>query len=240
MGARAAGMPWPNLACPVAMVECEAGSEQTSATVTSASLAHSSYANLEEAKLAVRCARRFLKRSAASCITARASGPQRALQALRARGAAVATGGWRSQRMSSTLCAADLHCKGLFAHMWDGARQGSASLHVPDLDSGRRGTAWRQRCNRGCLRQPASALLCIGASVSLYLTRFIRARLACASAASCDLRGALMRAARGRALVALQEGGDVESAAILTPYTGQVRVIGNMLRQQKLDAQVCT
>ncbi len=38
--------------------------------------------------------------------------------------------------------------------------------------------------------------------------------------------------------MALQEGGDVESAAILTPYTGQVRVIGNMLRQQKLDAQV--
>lgn len=40
---------------------------------------------------------------------------------------------------------------------------------------------------------------------------------------------------RGRALLALQEGGDVESAAILTPYTGQVRLITNMLRQQGLE-----
>jgi len=83
VGARAAGMPWPNLACPVAMVECEAGSEQTSATVTSASLAHSSYANLEEAKLAVRCARETVCRLVHYCASQRA--PARSAGAARAR-----------------------------------------------------------------------------------------------------------------------------------------------------------
>ena len=49
-------MPWPNLACPVAMVECESGREEQSAGAGGAAVAHGSYHNVEEAKLAVRCA----------------------------------------------------------------------------------------------------------------------------------------------------------------------------------------
>ena len=49
-------MPWPNLACPVTMVECESGREEQSAGAGGATVAHGSYHNVEEAKLAVRCA----------------------------------------------------------------------------------------------------------------------------------------------------------------------------------------
>lgn len=49
-------MPWPNLACPVTMVECESGREEQSAGAGGAAVAHGSYHNVEEAKLAVRCA----------------------------------------------------------------------------------------------------------------------------------------------------------------------------------------
>ena len=54
----AAGMPWPNPACPVTMVECESGREEQSAGAGGAAVAHGSYHNVEEAKLAVRCAGR--------------------------------------------------------------------------------------------------------------------------------------------------------------------------------------
>lgn len=49
-------MPWPNLACPVTMVECEHGREEQSAKAGGAAVTHGSYHNVEEAKLAVRCA----------------------------------------------------------------------------------------------------------------------------------------------------------------------------------------
>jgi len=91
------------------------------------------------------------------------------------------------------------------------------------------------------LRQPASLLLCIATTGARLPVPVIVVCAAPRTRQHCVSRPAGRadaRAAHGRALVALQEGGDVESAAILTPYTGQVRVIGNMLRQQKLDAQV--
>ncbi len=50
-------MPWPNLECPVAMVECDSGRDEQNAN-ESTIMMHGSWHNVAEAELAMRCARR--------------------------------------------------------------------------------------------------------------------------------------------------------------------------------------
>ena len=67
----ASGLPWPNLACPVTMVECESGREEQSAKAGVGQVTHGSYHNVEEAKLAVRCAADAPCRLCPACLSHR-------------------------------------------------------------------------------------------------------------------------------------------------------------------------